>query len=59
MTERTDILPVEKASQIQKTVSNFNCVLREIGIAGNNTAKVTVVGNDDDVKALFESIASE
>lgn len=59
MTIKTEILPVEQAAQIQKTVSDFNCVLREIGIAGNNTAKVTVVGNDDDVKALFESIASE
>ena len=59
MTVRTELLPAKQAAQIQKTVSDFNCVLREIGIAGNNTAKVTVVGNDDDVKALFESIASE
>ena len=56
MTVKTALLPIEKAGQIQKTVGDFNCELTEIAVAANNSAKVTVVGNDDDVQRLFESI---
>lgn len=52
----TALLPAQKAGQIQKTVGDFNCVLQGIAVAENMMAKVTVVGNDDDVKALFESV---
>ena len=56
MTIITILLPVEKAGQIQKTVDDFNCVLQEIAVAANFMAKVTVSGQDNDVKALFESV---
>ena len=52
----TALLPAEKAGQIQKTVGDFNCVLQGIAVAANMMAKVTVVGDGPDVKALFESV---
>ena len=52
----TALLPAQKAGQIQKTVGDFNCVLQGIAVAANMTAKVTVVGDEHDVKALFESV---
>lgn len=52
----TATLPAEKAGQVQKTVSNFNCTLQGIAVCAGMQAKVTVVGEDEDVKALFESV---
>ena len=52
----TALLPAQKAGQIQKTVGDFNCVLQGIAVAANMMAKVTVVGDEPDVKALFESV---
>ena len=52
----TALLPAEKAGQIQKTVGDFNCVLQGIAVAANMMAKVTVVGDANDVNALFESV---
>ena len=52
----TAILPAEKAGQIQRTVGDFNCMLQGIAVCADMQAKVTVVGEEADVKALFESI---
>ena len=52
----TAILPAEKAGQIQRTVGDFNCMLQGIAVCAGMQAKVTVVGEEADVKALFESI---
>ena len=52
----TALLPAEKAGQIQKTVGDFNCVLQGIAVCADMMAKVTVVGDEPDVKALFESV---
>ena len=52
----TALLPAEKAGQIQKTVGDFDCTLQGIAVAANRMAKLTVVGDDENVKALFESI---
>lgn len=52
----TAILPAEKAGQVQRTVSDFNCTLQGLAVCANMQAKVTVIGEDEDVKALFESI---
>ena len=52
----TALFPAQKAGQLQKTVGDFNCVLQEIAVAANMMAKVTVVGDEPNVKALFESV---
>ena len=56
MIHKTVLLPVEKAAKIQDTAGDFNCKLLNIAVATNNNARVSVSGNDDDMKALFESI---
>lgn len=56
MTIKTIILPAEKAKTIQERHKDFNCELTEIAIASGSQAKITVCGDDDDIKALFESI---
>lgn len=56
MIHKTVLLPVEKASKIQNTAKDFNCVVLNIAVAGQDTARVSVSGDDDDMKALFESI---
>lgn len=52
----TALLPAQKAGQIQKTVGDFNCTLQGIAVCANMMAKVKVVGDENDVKALFESV---
>lgn len=56
MTIKTILLPVEKAAFIQKNAAEYGCNLVELAIAGNNSAKVTVTGEDDNVKKLFDEI---
>lgn len=62
MTIKTALLPVDKAAFIQKHCGEYGCTLIEIGLAGKNentmkqSAKVTVSGNDSDVKRLFDEI---
>lgn len=56
MIHKTVLLPIEKAVKIQNTAKDFNCVVLNIAVAGQNTARVSVSGDDDDMKALFESI---
>lgn len=56
MTYKTVLLPVEKAAKIQDTAGDFNCTLLNVAVATNNHARVSVSGNDEDMKALFESI---
>ena len=56
MTIKTALLPAEKAGQIQKTVGDFDCTLQGIAVCADMMSKVTVVGDDENVKALFESI---
>lgn len=53
---KTILLPMEKAAIIQEKHDQFNCELREMGIVSNMSAKVTIAGQDNDVKHLFESI---
>lgn len=52
----TALLPAEKAGRIQKTIGDFNCELTGFAIAAENMVNVTVAGDDENVKALFESI---
>lgn len=56
MIHKTVLLPVEKAAKIQDNAKDFNCTLLNIAVATNNHARVSVSGDDDDMKALFESI---
>lgn len=56
MTIKTILLPVEKAAFVQKNAAEFGCNLVELAVAGNNSAKVTVTGEDDNVKKLFDEI---
>ena len=56
MTIKTILLPVEKAAFIQQNASEYGCNLVELAIAGNNSAKVTVTGEDENVKKLFDEI---
>lgn len=56
MTIKTILLPVEKAGFIQKNAAEYGCNLVELAVAGNNSAKVTVTGEDDNVKKLFDEI---
>lgn len=56
MIHKTVLLPVEKAAKIQNTANDFNCTVLNIAVAGQDTARVSVSGDDDDMKALFESI---
>lgn len=56
MTIKTILLPVDKAAFIQKNAAEYGCNLVEIAVAGNNSAKVTVTGEDDNVKKLFNEI---
>lgn len=56
MTIKTILLPVEKAAFIQKNADEYGCNLVELAIAGNNSAKVTVTGEDENVKKLFDEI---
>lgn len=56
MTIKTILLPVEKAAFIQKNAAEYGCNLVELAIAGNNSAKVTVTGEDENVKKVFDEI---
>ena len=56
MTIKTTLLPVEKARFVQDHCADYGCTLIEIGVAGNNSAKVTVQGDDENVKRLFNEI---
>ena len=56
MIHKTVLLPVEKAAKIQNTAKDFNCAVLNIAVAGQDTARVSVSGDDDDMKALYESI---
>lgn len=56
MTIKTILLPVEKAGFIQKNAAEYGCNLVELAVAGNNSAKVTVTGEDDNVKKMFDKI---
>lgn len=56
MTIKTILLPVEKAGFIQKNAAEYGCNLVELAVAGNKSAKVTVTGEDDNVKKLFDEI---
>lgn len=56
MTIKTILLPVEKAAFVQKNAAKYGCNLVELAVAGNNSAKVTVTGEDDNVKKLFDEI---
>lgn len=62
MTIKTILLPVDKAAFIQKNAAEYGCNLVEIGAAGKNEhtltqyAKVTVSGDNESVKKLFDQI---
>lgn len=56
MIVKTALLPTEKAGQIQRTANNFNCQLQGLAVAVNKQARVSVAGEEEDLKALFESI---
>ena len=56
MTIKTTLLPVEKARFLQDHCGEYDCQLAEIAVAGKNSAKVTVTGEDENVKKLFDEI---
>lgn len=56
MTIKTILLPVDKAAFIQKNAAEYGCNLVELAVAGNNSAKVTVTGENYNVKKLFDEI---
>lgn len=56
MTIKTILLPVDKAAFIQKNAAEYGCNLVELAVSGNHSAKVTVTGEDDNVKKMFEEI---
>ena len=56
MTIKTVLLPSDKAAFIQNHASEYGCTLTDIAVAGNNTAKVTVSGDDENIKKLFDEI---
>ena len=56
MTIKTILLPTDKAAFVQQNCAEYGCTLVEIGVAENNTAKVTVQGDDENVKRLFDQI---
>lgn len=56
MTFKTILLPVEKAAFIQKNAAEYGCELVEIAVAGDNKAKVTVTGEEENIKKLFDEI---
>ena len=37
-------------------MNNFNCQLQGLAVAANKQARVSVAGEEEDLKALFESI---
>ena len=61
MTIKTILLPIEKAAFIQKNADEYGCMI-EIVAAGKNEhtlmqcAKVTVTGENENVKKLFNKI---
>ena len=57
MTTKTTLLPTDKAAFVQEHCDDYGCTLIEIGVAGNNSAKITVQGDDENVKRLFDQIA--
>lgn len=56
MTIKTTLLPVEKARFVQGHCGEYGCLLAEIAVAGKDKAKVTVTGEDENVKKLFNEI---
>ena len=62
MTIKTILLPVEKARFVQDHCGEYGCHLVEIAPAGKNEhtlkqcAKVTVAGENENVKKLFNKI---
>ena len=53
---KTILLSVEKAAFVQKNAAEYGCNLVELAVARNNSAKVTVSGEDNNVKKLFDEI---
>lgn len=56
MTIKTILLSVSKAAFIQKNAAEYGRELVKIAEAGNNSAKVTVTGENENVKKLFDQI---
>ncbi len=56
MTIKTILLPVDKAAFIQNNAAEYGCNLVGISVAGNNSAKVTVSGKNENMKKLFDQI---
>jgi len=56
MVHKTVLLPIEKAAQVQQTAKDFNCVVLNVAVSSNNNARISVTGEEEDMKALFESI---
>ena len=56
MTIITTILPVKKARFIQNHCAEYGCDLIKIAISEDDSAKVTISGDDRNVKKLFDQI---
>lgn len=56
MTIKTLLLPNEKAEFVQSHASEYGCKFVEKAVVGNHSAKVTVSGEDANVKKLFNQI---
>lgn len=53
---KTILLSNEKAAFVQQHFTEFGCEIVELAVAGNDSIKVTVRGETENVKRLFEQI---
>ena len=56
MIVKNALLHIEKAGQVQQTAKDFNCVILNVAVSSNNNVRISVTGEEEDLKALFESI---
>lgn len=56
MTVKTILLSREQAAFVEQNAANYGCELIEISMVGSSDAKVTVNGEDENVKNLFYQI---
>lgn len=54
--KKTEVLQGAKAGFIQMNADQYDCEIVEIGIAGENLARVTVAGTAENLDALFDAL---
>lgn len=56
MIRRTELLPGAKAALVQKHYAEYNVELVGLAVAGADSFKVTIAGQESDVQALFDFV---